>query len=37
MAVPKGIKQLGWFLALWAGGVAVILTVGLIIRSVLQV
>jgi hypothetical protein len=36
MHMPKGLKQVGWFVALWAGGVAVVAIIGLIIRSILM-
>ncbi|SMQ86204.1 hypothetical protein SAMN06295905_3507 [Devosia lucknowensis] len=36
MAVPQGVKQLGWFVIIWAGGVGVILAIGFLIRLVLM-
>jgi hypothetical protein len=35
MHVQKSLKQVGWFVALWAMGVGTILAVGLIIRLAL--
>ena len=35
MAVPKALRQMGWFVALWAAGVGTVLTLGYIIRLVL--
>lgn len=36
MAVPKALKQVGWFVTLWAGGVVAILVAGFVIRAVLM-
>lgn len=36
MAVPRGVRQIGWFVALWAGGVGTILVIGYLIRLVLM-
>lgn len=30
-----GLKEIGWFIALWAGGVLTVSIVGLLIRAVL--
>lgn len=36
MAIPKGVRQIGWFVLLWGGGVGLILAISLAIRFALR-